>query len=50
MYLNEKSADVCFYVPDRELDGYGINKTALDNFDWKNYTQALGKFLLSSIN
>ncbi len=32
MYLNEKLADVSFYVPDREVDGYGISKTALDKF------------------
>ncbi len=33
MYLNEKSADVSFYAPDRELDGYGISKKALDKFE-----------------
>ncbi len=29
-YLKEKNADVSYYVPDRENDGYGISKKAIE--------------------
>lgn len=57
--IKDCSAEACYEsleevlsLPGSEIRNmsFEARKTALDNFDWKNYTQALGKFLLSSIN
>lgn len=29
-YLKEEGADVCYYIPDRETEGYGLNMSAID--------------------
>lgn len=35
-YLVEKSANVMYYIPSREKEGYGINKVAIDYLSQKN--------------
>lgn len=30
-YLKYRGADVCYYIPERDRDGYGLNKDAIDN-------------------
>lgn len=29
-YLKDEGADVCYYIPDRETEGYGLNNSAVD--------------------
>lgn len=32
LYLHEQGADVCYYIPERLSEGYGLNTTAIDKF------------------
>lgn len=32
LYLSEKGADVCYYIPERLSEGYGLNNEATDKF------------------
>ncbi len=32
LYLHERGANVCYYIPERISEGYGLNNTAIDRF------------------
>jgi len=37
-FLKSVGADVCFFIPDRRLDGYGLNMESLERISFSNYS------------
>lgn len=43
-FLRSRGADVCYYIPSREKEGYGLNKPAID------YIKSLGVSLIVTVD
>lgn len=44
LFLKSKGADVCYYIPERDRDGYGLNANAID------FVKSLGTKLIFTVD